>query len=48
MLAYHNVGDTEKATEAFHMFSQRCRSDDQLDRVRDVAGSILDDSGLVN
>jgi tetratricopeptide (TPR) repeat protein len=48
MVAYFAAGDQGKATEVFHLLSERCRDSDNFARVLDFARKNLSDTGVVN
>jgi tetratricopeptide (TPR) repeat protein len=48
MVAYYASGDQGKATEVFHILSERCRDSDNFERVLDFARQNLSETGVVN
>lgn len=48
MVAFGNIGEMDKATEAFHLIQGQCQDYEHLDRVLDYAERNLGESGVVN
>jgi tetratricopeptide (TPR) repeat protein len=48
MVAFGNIGEMDKATEAFHLLQGQCQDYEHLDRVLDYAERNLGESGVVN
>jgi tetratricopeptide (TPR) repeat protein len=48
MVAFGNAGDSEKATDVFHILQANCQDYEHFDRVLEYAEQNLDESGVVN
>jgi hypothetical protein len=48
MVAFGNAGDTEKATDVFHLLQSGCQDYENFDRVLEYADQNLGESGVVN